>query len=189
MSESGIRYGTILADPPWKWTPWSAKGRGNRAAEHHYKTQEMTDLIQLPVNDFAASACALFLWVVDSHLDQGIEVMKKWGFVYKTIAFIWVKGAGLPLFPDDVRDHIGLGKWTRKSAEVCLLGTLGKPQRLNADVRQVILDKRREHSRKPDEIYSRIERLVAGPYLELFARQHHPGWDSWGDQTSKFDSQ
>lgn len=79
-----------------------------------------------------------------------------------------------------------LGYWTRSNSEVCLLATRGKPKRSNADVRQAIIAPRREHSRKPDGIHERIERLVAGPYLELFARQRRPGWDCWGNEVEKF---
>ena len=83
---------------------------------------------------------------------------------------------------------IGMGYWSRKESEICLLATRGKPKRVNADVRQVIQAKRRQHSRKPDEIYSRVERLVAGPYLEMFARQRWPGWDAYGDQVDQFEA-
>ena len=76
-----------------------------------------------------------------------------------------------------------MGYWTRASSEVCLLGTRGKPKRLNADVRQGIIAPVRQHSRKPDGIHERIERLVAGPYLELFARQQREGWTAWGKRT------
>ena len=79
-----------------------------------------------------------------------------------------------------------LGYWTRANSEVCLLATRGKPKRVNADVRQAIIAPSREHSRKPDGIHERIERLVAGPYLELFARQQRPGWTAWGNETEKF---
>ena len=81
---------------------------------------------------------------------------------------------------------MGIGKWTRAEFEQCWLGTRGNPKRLNADVRQAIISPRREHSRKPAEIHDRIERLVAGPYLELFAREERPGWTVWGNETDKF---
>jgi N6-adenosine-specific RNA methylase IME4 len=83
---------------------------------------------------------------------------------------------------------MGLGYWTRANSEVCLLATRGKPKRLNADVRQAIVEPRRQHSRKPDCVPGRIERLVAGPYLELFARTKRPGWTVWGNQTDKFEA-
>jgi N6-adenosine-specific RNA methylase IME4 len=119
-------------------------------------------------------------------LDDAFMVMDAWGFVYKTCAFAWFKGNALPLFPDDMRDQMGCGYWTRANSEVCLLGTRGRPKRVNADVRQAILEPRREHSRKPDCIYERIERLVEGPYLELFARSRRRGWDAFGYEVGKF---
>jgi N6-adenosine-specific RNA methylase IME4 len=91
------------------------------------------------------------------------------------------------LFADDATPFAGLGYWTRANTEPCLLATRGKPKRLNADVRQGIIAPRREHSRKPEGIHFRIERLVAGPYVELFARETRPGWDCWGNEVGKFD--
>lgn len=90
-------------------------------------------------------------------------------------------------FAGDTTPQVGMGYWTRSNTEPCLLATRGKPKRLHADVRQGIIAPRREHSRKPDGIHDRIERLVGGPYAELFARQSRPGWDTWGNETTKFD--
>lgn len=169
-----IRYGAILADPPWKFDTWGPGGL-DKAPEKHYTTESVSSLSEIPVRDWAADDCALFMWIIDSHLEQALSLMNAWDFKYKTIAFIWRKTGG-----------IGLGYWSRKQAEVCLLGTRGKPKRLSGGVRQVIEAPRREHSRKPDEIYSRVEELVAGPYLEMFARQPWDGWDSWGNEVDKF---
>jgi N6-adenosine-specific RNA methylase IME4 len=121
-------------------------------------------------------------------MPEAFEVIKAWGFEYKTCAFSWMKARGTQpdLFRDEMDVQFGLGYWTRANSEVCLLATRGKPKRINADVRQGIIEPRREHSRKPDCVPGRIERLVAGPYLELFARTTRPGWDSWGNQTDKF---
>lgn len=114
--------------------------------------------------------------------------MKAWDFEYKTCGFCWVKAHAnqIDMFRDDIEPHMTLGYWTRSNSEVCLLATRGKPRRRATDVKQAIIEPRREHSRKPDEIHERIERLVAGPYLELFARQQRPGWDCWGNETDKF---
>ena len=90
------------------------------------------------------------------------------------------------MFQDDVDPIMGLGYWTRANTEPCLLATRGKPKRINADVRQAIIEPRREHSRKPSLVYQRIERLVAGPYVELFARARRIGWDAWGDEVGKY---
>jgi N6-adenosine-specific RNA methylase IME4 len=178
------RYGAILADPPWSFKSWSGKtGTPHCGAHDHHPVQGVDWLKSLQPVRYAAPDCALFMWAVDSHLDVAIDLMKVWGFAYKTKAFTWVKTAksGAP--------RIGMGYWTRKSAEVCLMGVHGAPKRRDKGVREVIMAPRREHSRKPDETYDRIERLVGGPYLELFARQAWPGWDVWGNETGKFSAE
>jgi N6-adenosine-specific RNA methylase IME4 len=128
-------------------------------------------IASLPVGALAARDCALFLWTIDSHFAVALAVGRAWGFEYKTRAFEWFKGP-----------KIGMGYWTRKQTESCLLFTRGKPRRLGKGVRQVIEAPRREHSRKPDETYDRIEALVGGPYVELFARSRRPGWHAWGNE-------
>ncbi len=182
--EGGFR--AILADPPWAFKAWSGDSLPSRIADAHYNTMPMTDIASLPVPKLAAEDCALFLWVCWPTLPEALGIIGGWGFQYKTCGFCWVKGNSLPLFPDDFHDKMGLGHWTRANSEVCLLATRGKPKRLDAGVRQVIQAPLREHSRKPDCVHERIERLVAGPYIELFARQQRPGWDCWGNETSKF---
>lgn len=175
-------YGAILTDPPWSFKTWSGKtGTPHRTANDHYITTETVRLADLPVSDIAARDCALFMWVVDSHLDQALDLGKAWGFEFKTRAFTWRK------LTSTGAAKIGMGYWTRKQTELCLLFTRGKVSRKDKGVREVIDAPRREHSRKPDEQYARIERLVAGPYLELFGRQSRPGWDVWGNETTKFD--
>jgi N6-adenosine-specific RNA methylase IME4 len=115
-------------------------------------------------------------------LDKAFELIRTWGFEYKSVGFYWVKqnrkSGGF---------FTGLGYWTRANPEQCLLATRGKPRRLNRDVRKLVVASRREHSRKPDEVREQIERLVAGPYLELFARETKRGWDCWGQQAGLFD--
>ena len=125
----------------------------------------------------AADDCALMLWAVMPELPGAIEVIEAWGFTYKTVGFVWVKqnrsGEGL---------FTGMGYWTRANAEVCILATRGSPVRLAADVHQVIVSPVAEHSRKPDEARSRIERLLPGPYLELYGRRPSPNWTVWGNE-------
>jgi N6-adenosine-specific RNA methylase IME4 len=188
-------YGAILADPPWRfynWSrrPWWARSDANtsRAVERHYNTESTEALCALPVGELAAEDCCLFLWMVWPSLPEALKVVEAWGFTYKTCAFSWIKAhAGqLEMFQDEIPDQMGLGYWTRANSEVCLLATRGDPKRLNKDVRQAIIEPRREHSRKPDCVHDRIERLVAGPYAELFARKHRQGWDAWGDEVGKF---
>lgn len=172
-------YRAILADPPWRFETWSDKGRG-RAAEQHYETAAMGDLAALPVREIAADASVLFLWATWPTIGRAFSLIEAWGWRYKTCAFCWMKttATGKPF--------AGLGYWTRANTEPCLLATRGHPRRVHADVRQGIIEPRREHSRKPDCVYERIERLVPGPYLELFARNTRPGWDSWGNEVGKF---
>lgn len=179
-------FGAILADPPWPFATWSHKGKG-RSGEAHYNTMSHSDLNSIPVGDLASDNCVLFLWIVQTQIPQSLDLIRAWGFEQKSVAFIWTKGDGLPLFPNDVTYQMGMGKWTRAEFEQCWLAVRGKPTRQHADVRQVINEKRREHSRKPDCVHERIERLVAGPYLELFARKSRPGWTTWGNERNKFD--
>ena len=136
----------------------------------------------MPIADIAADDSVLFLWAVDPLLDKALELINAWGFEYKTVGFYWVK--------KNIKTDgffTGLGYWTRANPEQCLLATRGKPQRKDKGVRKLVVDPRREHSRKPDDVRNRIERLVDGPYIELFARDTRPGWHSWGNQMGLFD--
>jgi N6-adenosine-specific RNA methylase IME4 len=178
------RYGVIYADPPWSFHNWSAKGTGRNAISH-YDCLDFPALASLPIAELAADNCALFLWVTDPLLPRAIELMEAWGFEYKTVAFYWVKLNTAAKHPADY--FTGLGYWTRANPEQCLLCTRGKPTRQAKNVKRLIVEKRREHSRKPECVRERIERLVAGPYLELFARETKQGWDTWGDQVELFD--
>lgn len=180
-------FRAIYADPPWRFEAWSGKGTA-RAADNHYLTMQLGDIAALPVADVAADDCVLFMWACWPMLPEAMRLIEAWGFTYKTCAFNWTKGDArqVEFFRDDVTPYMGLGYWTRANSEPCLLATRGKPKRLNADVRQAIIEPRREHSRKPDCVPGRIERLVDGPYLELFARTQRPGWTVWGNQTDKF---
>lgn len=182
-------FGAIYADPPWSFRAWSVASRvASRGSVIPYKTMEMEEIAALPICELAGDNSCLFLWVVWPTLPEALDIISSWGFEYKTCAFSWIKARNLQLdmLRDDADAYMGLGYWTRANSEVCLLATRGKPRRLNMDVRQGIIEPRREHSRKPDCVYERIERLVAGPYLELFARQQRPGWTAWGNQTDKF---
>jgi len=146
------------------------------------------DLQALPVANLAADDCALFMWVTWPTLLEALELVEAWGFKYKTCAFDWMKAHAnqVEMFRDDSDVLMGMGYWTRANSEPCLLATRGKPRRLSAAVRQGIIEPRREHSRKPDCVHGRIQKLVAGPYLELFARAPRAGWDVFGNQTDKF---
>lgn len=189
-------YGAILADPPWRFATWNkatavqarASKSTYKAASAHYTTLSTEDIAALPVAELAAEDSCLFMWISWPMLTDAMDLIEAWGFKYKTCGFDWMKAhAGqLDMLRDDTDALMGMGYWTRANTEPCLLATRGKPKRLNADVRQGIIEPRREHSRKPDCVHGRIERLVAGPYLELFARAPKTGWDVWGNQTEKF---
>ncbi|RUM42552.1 MAG: adenine methyltransferase [Desulfocapsa sp.] len=176
------KYKIIYADPPWTYKVWSDKGTG-RSASQHYDLLTKEEIQNLPVQDLAAASSVLFLWVTYPTLPEGLELMKKWGFTYKTCAFTWVK-------KNTKADSIfmGLGYYTRSNAEICLLGTRGDIlKRHSKGVPQVILEKRREHSRKPDTARDRIVELFGDvPRIELFAREKSKGWDAWGNEVDKF---
>jgi N6-adenosine-specific RNA methylase IME4 len=186
-------YGLIEADPAWAWTNFSGKASApHRTAKAPYPVMSLDEMKALPVADLAARDCLLHMWVIGSHLDQAIELGRHWGFTFKSDGLVWVKTGK---HDADVRP-ISMGKWVRKQVEYGLLFSRGRPSRLDAGVRQlietfdedaVIYAPKREHSRKPDERYERLERLAAGPYLELFARNTREMWDSWGNETTRFD--
>jgi len=179
------RFGALLVDPPWRFEAWSELGE-DRAPD--YPTMTLDEIAKLPVGSLAADNCLLVNWIIWPLLPHALKIMAGWGFKYKTCAFSWMKAdvKQFDLFGDSPPVSIGPGYWTRSNSEVALLATKGQPKRLNADVRQGIIEPRREHSRKPDATHGRIERLVAGPYCELFARQRRPGWTTWGNQQDRF---
>lgn len=190
-------FGCICADPPWYFRPYSTKAQrddGSRAIERHYDTMKLADIAALPVREISARDAHLFLWATGPCLPQAFEVMAAWGFRYSGMGFVWIKQRRsfdphqvrmLPNVESDL--HVGLGFTTRKNAEFLLLGRRGNAKRIAKDVREVIMAPAREHSRKPDEAYRRIERYCGGPYLEMFARTTRPGWSAWGNEISKFD--
>ena len=174
-------YKVIYADPPWTFATYSRKGKG-RSAEAHYDCMSLEEIKALPVAEWAADDCVLLMWATDPLLDKAFDIIRAWGFTYKTVGFYWAKlNKSSPELLYDKRSFFtGLGFWTRANPELCLLATRGNPRRRRADVPKLIISPRREHSRKPDEVYERIEALCEGPYLEMFARSARPGWFPWG---------
>jgi N6-adenosine-specific RNA methylase IME4 len=143
------------------------------------------EIAALPVASIAARDCRLFLWTPAQHLANALRVMGAWGFTYSSTAFVWVK-----LTPNGLGyARSGQGHTTRKGTELCLLGRRGRLQRKSAGVNELIVAPRREHSRKPDEQYARIEAFCDGPYVELFARQRWPGWIAWGREVGLFNAE
>lgn len=173
-------FGAILLDPPWSFETYGKKHTTpHQGATDHYSVMSASDLRALPVIGSASKDCAMFMWVVDSHLDEALALGAAYGFEFKTCAFVWVKSkrGGYPV--------VGMGYWTRKQTEQCWLFTRGKPKRLSKGVEQLIHCPRGPHSAKPEVQYDKIEALVGGPYLELFGRRSREGWTTWGNEADK----
>lgn len=184
-------YRTIYADCPWRFLTYSGHSLPQRAKEQHYPTMTIDELKALPVGALATKDACLFMWILGSHIDQGIDLARAWGFRYTTDVFIWRKVRKTiepDAWEDDDASVMGLGHWSRNEAEQCFLFSRGRPSPRpgSRGVRQIINHPRLEHSRKPPETYKRIEKLAPGPYLELFARKTAPGWDAWGNQPMRF---
>lgn len=183
--------GVVLVDPPWHFERYSeefSEKSVGRAPQDHYDTMSLPDMKALPVSDLCLPDAVLVMWATAPHLKMAFELMDGWGFTYKTLAFSWLKAdvSTLDLFPYPKDADMGMGFWTRSNGEVALLGTRGSPKRRDAGVRMGIIEPAREHSRKPDCVHERIERLVDGPYVELFARTRRKNWLSWGNDLGKF---
>ena len=176
------KYQIIYADPPWKFEGNYGKVGKSRfsgfGASLRYNLMEDRDILAMPINDITDNNSALFLWVVNSKLPLGIEVVKRWGFEFKTIAFCWVKtsrGTGMP--------NCRLGYWTLGGIELCLLGIKGKMKPIKHNIRQVRMLPRLGHSIKPAQFRDDIVNLFGDlPRIELFARQKVEGWDCWGNE-------
>jgi|TARA_R100001530_G_scaffold5297_1_gene6608 N6-adenosine-specific RNA methylase IME4 len=171
------KYNIIYADPAWSFKVYSDKGK-DRSAENHYPCMNVKDIKELPVNNIADKNCVLLMWITYPNLLEGIEVIKSWGFTYKTCGFSWVK-------KNKKADSFfwGLGYWTRANNEICLLATKGKPKRVSKSVHQIVYEPIDKHSKKPDCVRDRIVDLCGDlPRIELFARQKTDGWDCWGNE-------
>lgn len=173
------KYSVILADPPWSYYSWDKNtGPQGRTAAKHYSTMSVEEICALPVMDLANENCAMFLWAVWPDIFRAQEVIEAWGFRYATIAWVWAK-----LNPSSMGFHWGLGYYTRANTEPCLLAVRGSMPPAVKDVQALIVEPVREHSRKPESQYDKIERLYPDTdYIELFARRSRPGWDCWGNE-------
>jgi N6-adenosine-specific RNA methylase IME4 len=177
------RFGTILADPPWQFQNRTGKVAPEHKRLSRYGTLTLPEICSLPVVHAAAPVCHLYLWVPNALLPEGLEVMKSWGFQYKS-NLIWHK-----IRKDGGSDGRGVGFYFRNVTEILLFGVRGKNARtLDRGRTQVNLlaTRKREHSRKPDEQYPLIEECSHGPFLELFARGNRPNWTSWGNQADVY---
>ena len=168
------KYNIIYADPPWQY---SAGGK-KRNVKRHYPTMKPTEIYALPIQNIADNDCILFLWATFPNLPVALETIKQWGFIYKTLGFVWVKKN-----KKSQGWFWGGGNWTRANSEICLIAVKGKPKRICASVHQLCTAPRMEHSRKPDEVRDKILQLCGDiPRIELFARQYADGWDCWGNE-------
>jgi len=177
------RYSTILADPPWQFTNRTGKMAPEHKRLNRYSTLKLNEICELPVSSIALEKAHLYLWVPNALLAEGLEVMKAWGFTYKT-NIIWHK-----VRKDGGPDGRGVGFYFRNTTEIILFGIRGKMRTLGPGRSQVniIRTRKREHSRKPDEQYEIIEQCSPGPYLEMFARGNRKKWFSWGNQADNYE--
>ena len=179
------KYKVIYADPPWSYNDTQKSGgTAYFGACVRYPTMNNEDIYTLPVEDIAQKNSLLFLWVTSPLLEEGMQTIKEWGFNYTTIAFYWSK------YTKNYKLVSNMGRWTMGNIELCLLGKRGRPKRIKKNVKQLVQTRRREHSRKPDEVKKRIEKLMGDvSRIELFARETTKGWDAWGNEVGKFDNE
>lgn len=180
-----MSYNIIYADPPWfrGQRMYSANKNDHHVeSSRHYPVMKVEDICALNIKDIAADDCALFMWTTDSNLDEAMQVMKAWGFKYKTVAFIWLKKE------KSGKQVCFMGCWTMKGAEICLLGTRGAMSKhlKSRKVRQLQegIRERDKHSKKPDIFRRRIVEMFGDelPKIELFARSRADGWDAFGNE-------
>lgn len=178
----GRRFATILADPPWQFQNRTGKVAPEHRRLSRYGTMRLGEICALPVQQLSAPTSHLYLWVPNALLPEGLEVMRAWGFQYKS-NIVWHK-----IRKDGGSDGRGVGFYFRNVTELILFGVRGANARtLKAGRTQVnyLCSRKREHSRKPDEQYSLIESCSPGPYLELFARGERENWSVWGNQADE----
>lgn len=176
------KFSTILADPPWKFDNRTGKIAPEHKRLYRYQTMTNEDIINLPVNELALPQSHLYLWVPNALVALGLQVMEAWGFTYKT-NLIWYK-----VRKDGGPDRRGVGFYFRNVTEMVLFGVRGKMRTLKPGrtMPNILISMKREHSRKPDQLYSIIEQCSPAPYIELFCRVSRPGWTTWGDETDAY---
>jgi N6-adenosine-specific RNA methylase IME4 len=175
----GRRFGAILADPPWQFQNKTGKVAPEHRRLSRYATLTLDEIERLPVAEVAADVAHLYLWVPNALLPEGLAVLRAWGFQYKS-NLVWHK-----VRKDGGSDGRGVGFYFRNVTELVLFGVRGRNARTRAAARRQVnylSSRKREHSRKPDELYPIIEACSPGPYLELFARGVREGWTAWGQQ-------
>lgn len=171
-----MKYNIIYADPPWQYR----QNKGQGVAEKHYRTMNLNDICNRPIDTISQKDSVLFLWATFPMLQEALKVMAAWGYTFKTVGFVWIKqnklGKGY---------FFGLGYWTRSNAEICLFGVKGRPKKVSKKVHQLIISPIERHSKKPDIARDKIAELMGDlPQIELFARQSSPGWAVWGNEVN-----
>ena len=172
-------YGAILCDPPWRYVTWSKKGEG-KSASQKYQVMSFDAIKVLPVPDLMADNSALFMWSTAPHLEHAFTLIRYWGLRYSSMGG-WHKKT------KHGKTQFGTGRVFRSAMEPYIVAMKGKPPIRARNVRNIMEEKVREHSRKPDKQYADVEALFEGPYLEMFSRTSWPGWDVWGNEVGKFD--
>ena len=174
----GKTFETVLADPPWRFQNRTGKVAPEHARLARYRTMSFEEIGELPVGEAVGEQAHLYLWVPNALLGEGLEVMRRWGFDYKT-NLVWFK-----VRKDGGPDGRGVGFYFRNVTELVLFGVRGSRRTLAPGRRRVNLfpERKREHSRKPEQLYDIVEACSPGPFLELFARHGRPGWHQWGDE-------
>jgi N6-adenosine-specific RNA methylase IME4 len=174
------KYNIIYADPPWTYKKSGGIKSARGLAKKFYCTMSLENIMKLPVQNISDKNCYLFLWVTAPCLQEGLDVLRAWGFSFYTVAFTWIKlnkRAGSLFW--------GMGNSTRANAEYVLLGRKGKLERVARNVHSVVMNKIEEHSKKPDEVRDRIVQLFGDlSRIELFARDYYEGWDVWGNEVN-----
>lgn len=182
-----MKYRIIYADPAWCYRDGSTHRGG---AKRHYNVMTDEEIKNLPIGEISEDDSILFMWATFPKLQEALEVIKAWGFKYKTIGFVWIKTnkrfnsnqtTFLPIESLDV--FWGMGRWTRSNAEICLIATKGKPKRKSSSVHSVIISEIQAHSKKPTTTRDLIVKLCGDlPRIELFARDKTEGWNVFGDE-------
>jgi len=168
------KYQIIYADPPWAYRKM---GNIQATANAYYQTMTNEDICKLPVGEIVAENSILFLWATFPKIQEALDVIKAWGFEYKTVGFTWIKKN------KNGRNFFGVGWYTKSNAEICLIGTKGKPPKISNKISSIIETIRQEHSKKPDIVRDKIVKFCGDlQRIELFARQKTEGWDVWGNE-------
>lgn len=179
---NGVKFGTVLVDPPWRFMNRTGKVAPEHSRLRRYSTLTTEEIASIPIREIVAEKSHLYLWCPNALLPDGLQVMQAWGFTYKT-NLVWYK-----VRKDGGPDGRGVGFYFRNVTENLLFGVRGKLRTLQPGRRQVniVISRKREHSRKPDETYKIIERCSPAPFLELFAREKTSGWTQWGDEIESY---